>query len=119
MAARELGELMLDAADLPQPQDGAAAGDLALGLDDTAGERGHRHGEGNAPRAQSIDRALHVAGGLRLEPSAEGEHALRRIGGGDQRGIADDFGLVGAGGPGDENLLFGEQKRVGAIDRGL
>ena len=118
VATGEFGEFVLDPADLPQPQDRAAAGHLAFGFDDATGERGHRHGEGDAARAQSIDRTLHVAGGLRLEPGAEGEDALRRFGGGDQRGIADDFGLVAPGGPGDENLLFGEQERIGAIDRG-
>ena len=72
----EFGEFVLDPADLPQPQDRAAAGHLTLGFEDATGERGHRHGEGDAARAQGIDRTLHLAGGFRLEPGAEGEDAL-------------------------------------------
>ena len=80
---------------------------------------GHRHGEAHAARAQRIDRALHVAGRIGLEPGAEGEHALRRVAAGDQRGIADDFGLVGRRRPGDEDLRLREQQAIGAVDGGL
>ena len=48
----------------------------------------------HATRAQRIDRTFHRLRLLRLEPGAEREHALRRLGGGDQRGVADDLGLV-------------------------
>jgi hypothetical protein len=67
VALRQLGELVFDAADLSQPQDRAPADDLALGLDDVAGERGDRHGEAHAARAQRVDRTFHLAGGSGFE----------------------------------------------------
>ena len=119
MALREFGELVFDAAHLSQPQDRPSPGHLALGFDDAAGERGHGRRKAHAARAQGVDPTLHVAGGIRLEPGAEGEHAVRRVGGCQQRLIADDLGLVGGGGPGHDDLRLGEEKRIGAVDRGL
>jgi hypothetical protein len=117
MTPGELGQLVFDAADLAQPQDRPCADHQALGFEDAAGESSHRHGEAHAARAQRIDGMLHVAGGVRLEPAAEGEHAgIRRA---HQRGIADDFGLVGGRVPCHQDLRLGKKQRVGAVDRGF
>ena len=95
--ARELGELVLDAAHLAQPQDRAAA--------DGAAPRLRRCGPASVvtvmakllPRARSASTERSMSRRLvGLEPGAEGEHAVRRIGAGDQLGIADDLRLVGA-----------------------
>ena len=119
VALGELGKLVFDATHLAQPQDRPSAGNLALGFDDAAGERGHRHREAHPPRAQGVEGTLHVAGGVRFEPGAEGEHGLGRVGGGHQRRIADDFRLVGGRSPGHEDLRLREEERVGTIDSGL
>ena len=54
VAQLQLGQLALGAAHVAQPQDGAAADDLALGLDQPAGERRHR-----ASRSSRRGRAAH------------------------------------------------------------
>ncbi len=81
-------------------------------------ERGERGGEAFAARAQRVDQPLHRARLVRLEPGAEGEHAMRRIGAGDQRRIADDLGLVDRRRPGHQDLRVGAQQRVDAVDLG-
>ena len=106
VAAGELGEFLFGAAHLAQPQDRAAADHLALRLDEVAGERSNRHGEAHAARAQRVEGMLHVARCLGLEPGAEVEQACAR--GGQERRIADDFGLVGRRRPCDQDLRLGQ-----------
>ena len=90
---------------------------MPFGFDDPAGERGYGLGEADPARAQCIDRILHVVGGVGLEPSPELEYARRRCG--HQSWIADDFRLVGCRRPGEEDLRFGQEQRIGAVERGL
>ena len=118
MAGVELGELALDAADVAQPQHGAAADHAAVGFDGVAGERHQRHGEAFAVGAQRIDRALHRLRLVGLEPGAERQHALRRRRVGHQRGVADDVRLVVGRGPGHQDLRLGAQQRVEAVALG-
>ena len=106
VAAGELGEFLFGAAHLAQPQDRSAADHLALRLDEVAGERSNRHGEAHAARAQRVEGMLHVARCLGLEPGAEVEQACAR--GGQERRIADDFGLVGRRRPCDQDLRLGQ-----------
>ncbi len=117
VARAELGELVLDAAHLAQPQDRAPADDLPLGFDDAVRQGRDRHREADAAGAQRIDRALHVARFVGLEPGAEGEHPVGRIGAGDQAGVTDDLGVVGRRRPGNEDLRLRQQQRIGAVDR--
>ena len=115
----QIGELALDAAHVLEPQDGAAADDVALRLDRAAGERRERHGEAFAARAQVRRPALRSPARLvGVEPGAEGEHAMRRVGVGHEGGVADDLGLVVGGGPGHQDLRIGAQQHVDAVDLG-
>ena len=90
----EIDQFALDAADVAQPQHRAAADGAAFGFDRPAGGGGERHDEAAAVAAQVVDRVLHALRGGRLEPGAEGEHAIARRAGRDDAGVADDVGRV-------------------------
>ena len=66
--------------------------------------------------AQRVDGMVHLQRRFRRQPGSEGEDALRRVCWAScehqQRGVAADLGPVVAGGPGDQDLRFGEQQRA-------
>ena len=70
-------------------------------------KRRQRQREALAVGAQRIDRVLHPLRLVGLEPGAEGEHAARQRRARDERGIAGDVRLVGAGGPDHDHLRLG------------
>jgi len=115
VALGEIDELALDAARVLDAQDGAPAYRPAVGFDETPGQGRHGHGEALADRAQLLNRPLHGAGALRVEPGAESEHAARDRRRRDDRSLADDFGLLTGRRPRDDDLRFGMQQRVGAV----
>ena len=113
--AGESQKLALDAARILEAEHGAPRNGAALRLDRAAGERGEGHRESLAAGAQSFDRLLHRGGALRIEPTAEGQHAIRR-GSADQRRIALDGRLVGCRRPVHHDLRLRQQQRIGAVE---
>ena len=75
-------------------------------------------GEAFAALAQRRHRAFHRLRLVGIEPQPEGEHAMRRVGVGDEADVADDLGLVVGGRPGDQDLRLRAQQRIDAVDLG-
>ena len=69
-------------------------------------------------RAQCFDRLLHALRIGRLEPAAEGQHALRHAADHQQRGVADDLRPVAGRGPCDQHLRLRQQQRLEPVDFG-
>ena len=78
VTGRQIDQIALDAADVAQAQHRAAADGAAFGFDRPAGGRGQRHVETAAVAAQRGHRLLDALRGRRLQPGAEGQHALGR-----------------------------------------
>ena len=119
MSAGEVDQIALDAADVAQPQHGAAADGAARDFQRTARKGGQCHDEAAALAAQIGNRLFNMLGGDRLQPGAEGQHPLRAMSGDDQRRIAKDFRFIVGGGPGDQHLRVRQQKLLEAIGLGL
>ena len=118
MAGGEIHQFALDAADVAQAQHRAPGDRAAFRLERAAGAGGERHHEAAALAAQRLDRALHALRRRRLQPGAEGEHALRHSARHHDTGIAEDFRLVAAGGPGHQHLRLRQQQRLEPVDVG-
>ena len=115
VARGEIDVLALDAAHVLDAQDGAPADRPTVRFDETAVQCWHGHGEALASSAKLLDLLLHRAGALRVEPGAEREHPARYRRRRQDRGIADDLGLLARRRPRDDDLRLGQQQRVGAI----
>ena len=112
---QKLDQVALDAASVFQAQHGAAADGAALHFDRMGMQGGQRQRKTFAAAAQVFDRPLHGESLAGFEPTAESEHAMRR-GNADDRRIAVDMGLIGAGRPIHHHLRFGKQQRIGAVE---
>jgi hypothetical protein len=119
MPRRQLGEFPPHAADVAQPHHGAAADGAAFRFQRASGQGDDRGGEALAVVAQGFHQRFHGARLRRLQPGAEGQHAMRRGNRRDHRGVAEDFRLVVARRPGDDDLRLGQQQRMRAVDLGL
>ena len=72
-----------------------------------------------SPRSRSAVTAVSIAcAASGSSQSAEGEHAVRRLGVRHQADVADDLRLVVAGGPGHQDLRLRAQQRIDAVDLG-
>ena len=118
VAGGEIHEFALDAADVAQAEHGAPGHGAAFRLERMAGGGGERHDEAAAVVAQPVDRVLHALRGRRLQPAAEGEHALGHRAGHDDAGVAENFRLVGARRPGHQHLRLRQQQRLEPVDFG-
>ena len=78
-----------------------------------------RHHEAAALSPQRLDRALHLLRRRRLQPGAEGEHALRHMAGNEDGRVAHDVRLVGGGRPVDQHLRLRQQQRLEPVDLGM
>ena len=117
MTRGEIQQLAFHAARVLEPQHGAAGDGAAVRFDRTAGIGRERHGERLAAAPQRFDGLLHRLRLGGIEPTAEGEHAVRR-GDADDVEVALDAGLVGGRRPIDDHLRLGLQQGVGAIEIG-
>ena len=115
----EIDQLVLDAADVAQPQHRAAADGAAFRLDRAPRGGGQRHDEAAAVAAQGFDRMLHALRRRRLQPAAEGEHAFGHAARRDQAGVAEDVGLVGGRRPFHQHLRLRQQQRLEPVDVGM
>ena len=118
VAGGEIHEFALDAADVAQAEHGAPRHRAPFRLERMAGGGGERHDEAAAVAAQPVDRVLHALRGRRLQPAAEGEHALGHRTGHDDAGVAENFRLVGARRPGHQDLRLRQQQRLEPVDFG-
>ena len=116
VAAGQIHQLALDAADVAQAQHGAPGHRAPFRLERTAGAAGKRHHEGAAFGAQRVDGILHPLRRRRLQPGAEGEHAFGSRAPHDNGGVAEDFRLVGAGRPGHQHLRLRQQQSLEPVD---
>src|SRR6266700_3405471 len=116
MAGSELGQLALDAPDLLEAEHGSSADGAPFGLDVAPGKRRRRDGKALAARAKRLDRALHDARLVGVEPGRERQDAARDRNRIDDAGIAENLRLLEARVPGDHDLRLGEQQRMRAVD---
>ncbi len=98
--------------------DGAAADRAAVDLERAPAEALDREAETFAARPQPLDASFELLRRVRRQPGAEAEHAAgdRRIG--DEAEVALDFGLAARAAPGDDDLRFGREKHLGAVELG-
>ena len=119
VAGGEIGQFARDAADVAQTQHRAPADRAAFRLDRAPAQAGERHGEAAALAAQHLDRRFHALGRRRLQPAAEGEHALRHAAAGQDRGVAENGGHVAGRRPFHQHLRLGQQQRAQPVDLGV
>ena len=108
MAAGKIEELALDAARILEAQHGAAGDGAALRFDRSAAERRERHRKRLTARAQGLDGLFHRGSSGGIQPTAKGEHAIRRRSADDRR-IAVNAGLIGSRRPLHHDLRFRQQ----------
>ena len=118
VALAQPGQFEPVARDVADAQDGAAADGAAFGLEMAAGDRTDRHAKAFAARAQALDRMFELLRRGRRQPRAEAEDAARHRRVRDQRQIALDVGLAGGRPPGDDDLRFGREEHLGAVELG-
>ena len=118
VALPQLGEFEAFARNVADAQHGAAADGAALGFQMAVRSGDKGHAEALARGAQALDAGFHLAGGFRRQPCAEGEHATPRARVADKGGVAPHVRLRVGAAPGDQDLRFGGQKRVGAVQIG-
>ena len=119
VAAGKIQQFLLDATDVAQSQDGAAADGAAFRLDRVTGAGGQCHDKSATFAAQAVDRRFHAMGGGGLEPGTECENPFGHAAGRNDAGVAQNFGLLGCRCPGHKDLRLREQQRLEAIDLGL
>ncbi len=114
-----LGQFPAQPGKLPDPHNGLAADGATRGLDGVSVRSGQIEQEALAGLAQGVDRVIHPQRRFRRQPGSERQDALRRFLRHQKRGIAADLRTIVAGGPGNQNLGFGEQQRAEAIGLAL
>ena len=104
MARGEIQQFLLDTANVPQAQHGTASDRAALSFHRASGTRCQRHDKAAAVVPQGVDRLLHAARSHGLEPGTERKHAFRDAAGRSDGDVAENFRLLGGGGPGHQDL---------------
>ena len=119
MAGGEIQQFLLDAAYVAQAQHGTAGDGTSLSFHRASGTRCQRHDKAAAIAAQGIDRLLHAPRGHGLKPGTERKHTFRDAAGCSEGDVAENFRLLGSGGPGHQDLGLRQQQRLEAIGFGL
>ena len=110
-----LGQLPAHPGKFPKPHNGLSADGATHGLDGAPVRGGQIEQEALAGFAQGVDRVIDLQCRFRWQPGSEREDALRQFLRHQKGGVAADLRTVVAGGPGDQNLGFGEQQRAEAV----
>ena len=99
-------------------QHGPAADGTAFGFHMSSGIRRQMQAKAFPTFAQLVDILLEFLRRLRWQPGAEAKHPARRRCIGDERDVAFDVGLAIGRTPRNDDLRFGGQEHIGAVEGG-
>ncbi len=103
---------------IPDAHDRATADGAAVNLERAPAEALDRKAEAFAARPKPFDASLELLRRIRRQPGTKAEDAAgdRRVR--DEAEIALDFGLAARAAPRDDDLRFGREKHLGAVELG-
>ena len=106
------------AGDFADAQNRAPAHRASLGFEVAPARAGERHAKSFAAGAQPVHIRFKLMRRFGRQPGAKAEYAAGRLGIRDKRQIALDVRLAAGGAPSDDDLLFGGEKNIGAVEPG-